>query len=83
VDTQQSCQGFDQRPRHAGNKTVFLSDLYVKLLILPRQARDKHRESTQKTTVLLQVNRGGCEKLRTDLPGGKKTELLIRFNMKG
>ena len=29
-------------------KTVFLSHLYMKTNILPRQARDKHRESTQK-----------------------------------
>ena len=31
-------------------KTVFLSHLYIILLILPRQARDKHRESSQKKT---------------------------------
>jgi hypothetical protein len=29
-------------------KTVFLSHLCIKTIILPRQARDKHRESTQK-----------------------------------
>jgi hypothetical protein len=28
-------------------KTVVLSHLYIKCIILPRQARDKHRESTQ------------------------------------
>ena len=27
---------------------VFLSHLYIKCIFLPRQARDKHRESTQK-----------------------------------
>jgi hypothetical protein len=32
----------------AGAKTVVLSHLYMKTIILPRQARDKHRESTQK-----------------------------------
>jgi hypothetical protein len=26
----------------------FLRHLYVKVILLPRQARDKHRESTQK-----------------------------------
>ena len=31
-----------------GNKTVFLRHLYIQMLILPRQARDKHRESLQK-----------------------------------
>jgi hypothetical protein len=39
----------------AGKKTVFLSHLYIKIIILPRQARDKHRETTQKGTVLLQA----------------------------
>jgi hypothetical protein len=29
-------------------ETAFLSHLYIKTIILPRQARDKHRESTQK-----------------------------------
>jgi hypothetical protein len=29
-------------------KTAFLSHSYIKPIILPRQARDKHRESTQK-----------------------------------
>ena len=29
-------------------KTVFLSHLHVKTIFLPRQAREKHRESTQK-----------------------------------
>ena len=32
----------------AGEKTVLSSRLYVKTIFLPRQARDKHRESTQK-----------------------------------
>ena len=31
----------------SGEKTVFFRHLY-KMMILPRQARDKHRESTQK-----------------------------------
>ena len=31
-----------------GQKTPFLRHLYIKYMILPRQARDKHRESTQK-----------------------------------
>eukprot|EP01046_Picozoa_sp_COSAG06_P058416 COSAG06_NODE_11724_length_1472_cov_1.892935_2_plen_194_part_01 len=41
--------------RQAG-KRVFFSRLYIKMLILPRQARDKHRESTQKQTVFLQAS---------------------------
>jgi hypothetical protein len=32
-----------------------LSRPYVKTIILPRQARDKHGESTQKHTVFLQI----------------------------
>jgi hypothetical protein len=39
----------------AGERTVFLSHVYIKLMILPRQARDKHREScTQKEVFLSQ-----------------------------
>ena len=30
-----------------GEKTVFLSHLSIKMLILPRQARDKHRENSK------------------------------------
>ena len=36
-----------------GKKTGFLSHLYIKVILLPRQARDKHRESTQKKPVFL------------------------------
>ena len=36
---------------------VFLRHLYIKMIILPRQARDKHRESTQKRTRFLQGSR--------------------------
>jgi hypothetical protein len=32
-------------------KRHFLRHLYIKTIILPRQARDKHRESTQKRVV--------------------------------
>jgi hypothetical protein len=30
-----------------GTKTPFLSHLYAKTMILPRQARDKHRENSK------------------------------------
>jgi hypothetical protein len=33
------------------SKMVFLSHLYIEANILPRQARDKHRENSKKTTV--------------------------------
>jgi hypothetical protein len=32
----------------------FLSTFYIKTIILPRQARDKHRENSKKSTVFLQ-----------------------------
>jgi hypothetical protein len=32
-------------------KTAFLSHLYIKTIILPRQARDKHRENSKKDAV--------------------------------
>jgi hypothetical protein len=31
-----------------GKKTGFLSHLYIKVIFLPRQARDKHRENSKK-----------------------------------
>jgi len=36
-------------------KTVLLSHFYIKTIILPRQARDKHWENSKKHTVLLQT----------------------------
>ena len=41
-------------------KRVFLSHLYIKMLILPRQARDKHKENS-KQDAFLQVRRCGRE----------------------
>eukprot|EP01046_Picozoa_sp_COSAG06_P051047 COSAG06_NODE_8242_length_2225_cov_5.165569_1_plen_54_part_10 len=32
----------------SGKKTHLVAPFYVKTIILPRQARDRHRESTQK-----------------------------------
>eukprot|EP01046_Picozoa_sp_COSAG06_P024231 COSAG06_NODE_1963_length_7972_cov_10.409628_9_plen_129_part_00 len=45
-----SCSGSRQRLRNlrAGKKAGFLRHLYIKVIVLPRQARDKHRGSTQK-----------------------------------
>ena len=34
--------------RYTLRKTAFLSHLYIKTIILPRQARDKHRENSKK-----------------------------------
>ena len=36
--------------RRCVRKRVLLRHLYIKMIVLPRQARDKHRESTQKRT---------------------------------
>jgi hypothetical protein len=38
-------------------KTAFLSNLYIKTNILPRQARDEHRENSKKSAVFPQPNR--------------------------
>ena len=38
----------DLRTRGKVRKRHFLRHLYIKCIVLPRQARDKHRESTQK-----------------------------------
>jgi hypothetical protein len=35
-------------------KRHFLSHLYIKVIILPRQARDKHRETSKKDAVFSQ-----------------------------
>jgi hypothetical protein len=37
-----------------GEKPVLFSHLYIKPIMLPRQARDKHRENSKKETVLSQ-----------------------------
>jgi hypothetical protein len=38
-------------PQKAVRKTGFLSHLYIKMNVLPRQARDKHRENSKKSGV--------------------------------
>eukprot|EP01046_Picozoa_sp_COSAG06_P033138 COSAG06_NODE_3362_length_5453_cov_5.741688_9_plen_127_part_00 len=73
-----------------GEKTVFLSHLCIKTIFLPRQARDKHRESTPKQTVLsgAAANSAASELAGKDGGGGgseeeqvtaKFTEALARF----
>jgi len=41
-------------------KMAFLSHLYIKTIILPRQARDKHRENSKKDAVF-RTEHCGCE----------------------
>ena len=48
-----------------GKKTVFLSHLYIKMIIMPRQARDKHRENSKRETGFLQSSSSGCSKSAT------------------
>jgi hypothetical protein len=43
-----AAQGSTIRENCPVKKRHFLRHLYIKGIILPRQARDKHRESTQK-----------------------------------
>jgi hypothetical protein len=54
--------------RHAGRlrKRVFLSHLYIKMITLPRQARDKHRESTQKSVPAFPYVGIGMVEMTTD-----------------
>ena len=48
--------------RSAGKKTPLLRHLYIKCIILPRQARDKHRENSKKVPFSLrQRQRGRAE----------------------
>jgi hypothetical protein len=44
-----------QRMEWKVRKRHFLSTFYIKMMILPRQARDKHRENSKKEAVLSQV----------------------------
>jgi hypothetical protein len=56
-DTDSDCDSDDNdevRKRH------FLRHLYIKCIILPRQARDKYRESTQKSAVFSQASSSGA-----------------------
>jgi hypothetical protein len=50
--------------RAAVRKTYFLRHLYIKTIILPRQARDKHRESTQKIVTFFAGRT--CERVLVD-----------------
>jgi hypothetical protein len=44
----------------AVRKRHFLRHLYIKCIILPRQARDKHRENSKKSAVFPQVSALDC-----------------------
>eukprot|EP01046_Picozoa_sp_COSAG06_P000560 COSAG06_NODE_16_length_34949_cov_31.500832_16_plen_65_part_00 len=40
-------------------KRHFLRHLYIKCIILPRQARDEHRENSKKVPFSLRLDEGG------------------------
>eukprot|EP01046_Picozoa_sp_COSAG06_P036393 COSAG06_NODE_4008_length_4666_cov_3.913072_6_plen_102_part_00 len=65
----------------AGKKTVFLSHLYIKMLILPRQARDKHRKALKKRRRFLAVRQLSRRwALRGKVRGAsEKTALFVHF----
>eukprot|EP01046_Picozoa_sp_COSAG06_P007104 COSAG06_NODE_342_length_17160_cov_11.393353_2_plen_165_part_00 len=45
---EEASRGRDLVPDFTGEKTGFLSHLYIKVIFLPRQARDKRRENSKK-----------------------------------
>jgi hypothetical protein len=52
----------------SGKKTGFLSHLYIKMMILPRQARDKHSENSKQARFLEDM---GCVYTLGHQPGSK------------
>jgi hypothetical protein len=50
-------------------KTVVLSHLYINAIFLPRQAWDKHRENSKKTTVFSRAELAGMPKPPIDCDG--------------
>jgi hypothetical protein len=58
-------------------KRSFLSHLYIKTIILPRQARDKHRETLKKMAVFLQEAQELCKDLGMQVGGDMPMEALI------
>jgi hypothetical protein len=64
-----------------GKKTALFVRFYTKFIILPRQARDKHRENSKKSTVFL-LQRAHAREAEDATPrdqGGKKTPLFAPF----
>ena len=49
----------------------FLRHLYIKTMVLPRQARDKHRENSKTCVVSLGVL---CESIAASGPRGERVE---------
>ena len=70
-------------PRALRIKTVFLSHLYLKTNILPRQARAKHREGTQKRESVLParnvIGSNGLIHMRNSSPSCTRDENALRL----
>ena len=64
-----------------GEKKVFLSHLCIKTIFLPRQARDEHRESTPKQTVLAgaAANSAASELGGKDGGGSEEEQVTAKF----
>jgi hypothetical protein len=67
-------RAFKAADRSQVTKRSCFSHLYIKTNILPRQARDKHRENSKKEAVLLQAGKLNKSSFR------KLFEYLIFFN---
>eukprot|EP01046_Picozoa_sp_COSAG06_P034388 COSAG06_NODE_3597_length_5138_cov_4.401865_2_plen_227_part_00 len=58
-------------------KTAFLSHLYIKCIILPRQARDKHRENSKKDAVFRTVSSSSSRCVPTPICGAVQRQDLV------
>eukprot|EP01046_Picozoa_sp_COSAG06_P068701 COSAG06_NODE_18392_length_889_cov_47.982278_1_plen_246_part_10 len=56
VSLQKCTAGNTKQQWGFGNKTVFFSHVYFKMNILPRQARDKHRENSKRDRFVAEKN---------------------------
>jgi hypothetical protein len=59
-------------------KRRFLRHLYIKVIFLPRQARDNHRENTQKKAVLSKAS--GIHTTRPQAGARKTAPFFLNFS---
>ena len=64
------------RPFPKVRKRVFSRHLYIEMIILPRQARDNHRENSKQSTVFLQLHPFAHHSSLTDPADPTLVELL-------
>jgi len=72
----QQCDGFR---RKTGKKTVLLSLFFLNTTVLPRQARDKHRQTQKQTPFSMQGNWNSPDMLQVGNPGFSFNESLAHF----